>query len=149
MLMDALSTTSDEIIEGRVDINQAMYEVLMSVPNMPEDLAESITQTSAVGPDGEPLTDVIAARSTTGWLLIDGLTDLATMRQIAPHITVRGEVFRAQIVGYFEQGGPATRIECVVDGSESPPKVMFVRDLSNLGVGYRDRHLQPYRPLNE
>ena len=146
---DALSTTEDEYIDGRIDVNQARVEVLMTIPGMDVTTADTIVGSSAIGPDGEPLPDIVAHRATPGWLVMDGLIDIVKMRQLAPYMTTRGDVFRAQIVGYFEQGGPFTRLETVIDATEVPGKVTFLRDLSMLGKGFSDQHLQPYRFVAE
>jgi hypothetical protein len=53
-----------------------------------------------------------------------------------PFICGGGSVYRAQVVGYYESEGPASRIEVVIDGTEVRPRVVFWRDLSNLGRGY-------------
>jgi hypothetical protein len=58
------------------------------------------------------------------------------MKQIDKYITARGDVYRVQSVGYFDAGGPATRIEAVFDATALPPKVLFFRDLTELWAGY-------------
>lgn len=85
--------------------------------------------------DGAMATDV--TRQTTGWLLINGLTDQLTLRKLDRYLTVRGDVYRVISVGHFEQGGPLVRVEAVIDGTLQPPRVIFQRDLSHLGPGYR------------
>ena len=141
-LMDVLSTTSDPYIEGRVNVNQARRDVLLTIPGITEDLATSITASSMIGTNGEPLTEVISQRSTTGWLVQNGLVDLATMRQLDRYLTSRGDVFRVQVIGYYDLGGPFARIEALIDRTETPPKVTFYRDLNELGKGYPARMLQ-------
>jgi hypothetical protein len=55
---------------------------------------------------------------------------------LMPFVTGGGNVYRAQVIGYSDQGGPAVRIEAVIDATAKPPKIMFWRDLSHLGRGY-------------
>ncbi len=136
IVLDALTTTDSDVIEGRVNINQAKEEVLIGLPNFPETLAQAITLSRTQGANGEPANDLLNSQSTSAWLLFNGLADIATMRKIDQYITTRGDVFRLQSVGYFDSGGPATRLEAVLDATEQPPKIVFFRDLTELGAGY-------------
>lgn len=134
--LDAFTLTDDPFIEGRININQARFEVLMGVPEMTEGLAMDIVGSQMVGATGEPLDDATGLRSTTGWLVIEGLTDLPTLRKLDPYLTARGDVYRVQSVGFFEAGGPFSRLEAVIDATQIPPRVVFLRDLTQLGQGY-------------
>lgn len=136
LLLDALTIVDDQTIKGRINVNQASQEVLMGLPGMTEQLASAIMMSKSLGPNGEPTTDVMNTRGTTAWLLVEGLADVATMRQIDKYITSRGDVFRVQSVGFFDAGGPASRLEAVLDATQTPPKVVFFRDLTELGAGY-------------
>lgn len=142
-LIDTLSTTGDEYLEGRININQARREVLVGLPNMTEELADSIIAAHPVDANGAPLAEAIASHSTTGWLFLEGLVDIWTMRDLDPYLTTRGDVYRAQILGFFDGGGPVSRVEVIVDGTKNPPRVIFQRDLYDLGRGYTRLHLLP------
>ncbi len=136
VLLDTLSVSTGSL-DGRININQARKELLLGLPDMTTDLVDGIAAARPIASDGTPLTEQIALRATTGWLLIEGLTDLTTMRKLDRYITARGDVFRVQVVGHFDAGGPAVRLEAVIDATEKPPKIVFARDLSPLGPGYR------------
>jgi hypothetical protein len=58
------------------------------------------------------------------------------MRQLDPYVTGRGDVYRIQSLGYFDAGGPVTRLEAVLDATRQPPKLACLRDLTDLGRGY-------------
>jgi hypothetical protein len=135
MLFDAFSLGDAEFIEGRLNVNQAPYELLLGLPEMPPELAALIADESLTAANGAMVTDV--TRQTTGWLLINGLTDQLTLRKLDRYLTVRGSVYRAISVGHFDQGGPLVRVEAVIDGTLQPPRVVFQRDLTHLGPGYR------------
>ena len=135
-MIDLLTTTSEEYIIGRININEARPEVLYGIPGMTEELATSIVGSQMIGANGEPLEDAIASHATTGWLLMEDLVDLEQMRELDEWLTTRGDVHRAQVVGFFDEGGPFTRIEAVVDATQTPPAVVLMRDLSALGRGY-------------
>ena len=145
ILDDSFSHTDETVLYGRIDVNQARFEALMSIPAvdefgdqlMTEDLAMIISSSSGVGENGEALTDVIAGRTTPGWLLLEGFVDQPTMRLLGPWVTTRGDIYRAQILGYFDDGGPDTRLEVVFDSSQLPTAIIKAREFpSKLGLGY-------------
>ena len=140
LLLDALTVSSESVIRGRININQARKEVMLGVPGMPAGLPDSIVAARARTSGASGL-DLYA---TTGWLLIQGLVDLPTMRQLDGFLTTQGDVFRMQVVGHADRGGPVTRIEAVVDATEQIPRVIFQRSLGELGPGYRPNQLPPF-----
>ncbi len=143
-LFDALSVSDDPYIEGRINVNQARRDVLWGVPGMSEELVEAILEARAVDSEtGDSSADLQEQRATSGWLVIEGLVELETMRELDPFLTSRGAVFRMQVVGHYDAGGPFTRIEAVIDASGELPKVTFVRDLTELGKGYSYQLLIP------
>lgn len=132
-LLDALTVTTSTVIKGRININQASKEVLSSIPDMPANLPDQIISSRANRRAAGTAADYY---STTGWLLIEGLVDLPTMRLLDGFLTTRGEVYRMQIVGHADRGGPMVRIEAVVDASETVPRVRMLRNLAELGPGF-------------
>jgi len=118
---------------------------LLGVQQMTEEMVDEILAARAVdSKTGEPSSpDIQEQRATAGWLVIEGIVDLEGMRKIAPYVTSRGSVFRMQIVGHYDVGGPFTRLEAVVDASGDLPKITFVRDLTELGKGYSYQLLIP------
>ncbi len=138
-LMDALSTSADPFLEGRININQARREVLVGLPGMTPQIVDAIIAGQSI--DGSD--DLTMRRATTGWLLSDGLVDIWAMRSLDPYLTARGDVYRAQIIGYFDGGGPVSRVEVMIDATKRPPRISQFRDLSNLGRGYPRPLFQP------
>lgn len=143
LLFENFTTNAATSIDGRININEAREEVLLGLPYMPAELPASIVASRPLNADGTPVDDVIARRNTTGWLLLEGLADLTTMRRLDRYITVSGQVYRMQAVGRFTGRGPTARVEAVIDASETPPRIVFRRDLGNLGPGYRPEQLRP------
>jgi hypothetical protein len=70
------------------------------------------------------------------WLLADGHVDLATMKELMPYINSGGDVFRAEIVGYFGDGRGTSRAEAVFDTTLPLPKLLMWRSKSHLQTGY-------------
>ncbi|MFP6762247.1 MAG: hypothetical protein VB858_01475, partial [Planctomycetaceae bacterium] len=128
-ILDRLTVLDSDTISGRVNVNQARLETLLGIPNMPEDAAIAIAESSMID-DSSPL------RSTAGWLLAYGIVDLGTMVSLDRYVTGRGLIYRAQTVGYFGEGGGYTRLEATIDASEYPAKILSVSDLTSLGRGY-------------
>jgi len=139
--LDTLTTIDGPFREGRINVNQAREEVLLGVPGITEELVQAILGAQGFASTGEPLGDTTGTRTTIGWLLVEGLVELDQMRALEPYMTVRGGVYRAQVVGYFEEGGPFTRLEAVIDASELPPRLVGLRDLNDLGKGYSRQQL--------
>ena len=135
-LMEELSVKSTTYIEGRVNVNEAPREILMSIPNMTEELADGIVAGQMMSSTGESLAGQNSDRATSAWIYYNGLVDLAQLRQLDPYITTRGDVFRMQSVGYFETGGPFARVEALIDATFERPRILFQRDLTDLGRGY-------------
>lgn len=141
ILLETFTVTAGPYIEGRVNVNQARREVLLAIPNMPADVPDAIIASRPIGPDGQLRSSVSTLRETTGWLLVEGLVDLPTMRALDAFITARGDVYRVQSVGHFDKGGSTVRVEALIDATERPAKILFHRNLSRLGPGYRTDQL--------
>ena len=138
-LLDRLSTRADATLPGRININTARTEVLMGIPGLQADAVEAIIGAVA----NQSAADLTTTRATTGWLVTEGIIDLATMRQVDRFLTTRGDVYRVQSVGYFDDGGAVVRLEAVIDATQLPPRLVFFRDLTHLGRGYPRDYLIP------
>ena len=130
-LMENATTSTEETIKGRININQAPRAVLLCIPNMTSDMADSIISKRIE----DPKNDSDDHKYET-WPLCEGIIPLATMKKILPVITAGGKVYRAQILGSFEGGGPTARLEVILDASKSPTKVLFWKDMSRLPTGF-------------
>jgi hypothetical protein len=140
-LLDALTVVEGPELSGRINVNQARIEILLGIPDMTEEIAQAITSSPMIGAEGEANAEQATMRTNTGWLVSQGIVDLPTMVKLDRFLTGRGHVFRAQIVGFFEEGGGYTRIEATIDSTESPAKVVAVSDLTELGRGYTKTEL--------
>ncbi len=136
-LLDTISTSDDQFLDGRINVNQARRETLLSIPGMTESIADMIVS-KRLGADGTPISDSSGSRATAGWLVAEGAVDLPTMIKLDPYVTARGGIYRVQSIGYFDEAGPFTRLEAVIDTTQSnkPPAVIFLQDLTELGRGF-------------
>ncbi|NLY00452.1 MAG: general secretion pathway protein GspK [Rhodopirellula sp.] len=130
-LLDQTTVERSPVILGRVNVDLAPREVLQAVPGIDDSLADRIVSSRSSG-----LSDGDAGRRHALWLLTDGMVSLETMRQLLPFVTGGGEVYRAQIVGFFDHPGPSARIEVVIDATARPPRQVYWKDLKMLGPGY-------------
>lgn len=129
ILMDTLTTQEVEVMPGRINLNECPAELLYGIPLLPEEAIEGILETRDVNSDDPN-------RQFETWPLVEGLVTLDEMRLLTPLVTCGGDVFRAQVVGYFEQSGVSSRSEVIVDATTVNPKIVFWRDLSHLGRGF-------------
>jgi hypothetical protein len=130
-LMDNVTTVDAESIPGRININEAPYEILLGIPGMTEEIADQIINLRIA-----PNEDEDGSHGHEAWLLTEAVVTLDEMKSLLPFVCAGGDVFRAQIVGYFQGGGPSARAEVVFDATADTPRVLFWRDISHLGRGY-------------
>jgi len=115
--------------------------VLGSMP----DRSHDITLHSPGKTDGEQKFNISLAgpgvKATNAWLVMEGFCSANTMQGLDPYLTARGDVYRAQSVGYFDDGGPVVRLEAVIDAAVQPARILNIRDLSELGRGFTRQQL--------
>ncbi len=140
-LNDRFALSESTAVEGRINVNEAPYEVLVGLPNMTPHIAQAIVAGRVDG-SGQPFSES-PDRRTTAWLVAQDIVDLPTLRKLDRYLTARGDVFKVQSVGFFDGGGAFARIEAVIDGSVTPAKVMSYRDITDLGRGYAPSQLLP------
>ena len=129
IIMNALTTSDAESIPGRININECPAELLYGIPLLSVEQVEQILELREI--DSED-----PNRRYETWLMAEGIVTLQEMRTLVPLVTCGGDVYRAQIVGYMEQGGAAHRSEVVIDATTINPKVVAWRDMSHLGRGF-------------
>jgi DNA uptake protein ComE-like DNA-binding protein len=130
-LMDAITVNTAKTIPGRININQAPRLVLQAVPGMTEEMVNAILSQRDLQ-SGE--FDESLQHET--WLLSHGIVTLDEMKVLLPFITAGGDVYRAQIIGYFDLGEIAARAEVVIDATKASPRILSWKDISHLGRGY-------------
>ena len=130
-LMDSVTVNPAKTVPGRININQASATILSGIPGMTEDIVEQIITRREVAPSADK-----PGRQHETWLLAEGVCTMDEMRMLMPFINAGGDVYRAQVVGYYQGGQAASRGEVVFDASTAAPRVLFWRDVSHLGRGY-------------
>jgi len=122
-LLDETTVDSEPVIYGRVNINLAPLTVLRAIPGMDSYLAVQIVAARQQAPDAPE-------RQHPAWPLLEGIVDLPTMRALLPYLTTGGDVYRAQIIGYFDQKGPQLRAEVVIDATVAPARLVYFKQLN-------------------
>lgn len=141
-VLDSLTTHHGLSREGRLNINLAPRELLLGIPGIDEPLADVIIAAQPWHAAGTPVDSKVNPRTTTAWLLIEGHVDVAKMRQLDRYIAARGDVYRGQIIGYFDAGETVTRLEAVIDATYDVPRVVSLQDLTSLGPGVTRQQLK-------
>jgi hypothetical protein len=131
VMMDKFTINEATTIPGRININQASATVLTGIPGMTPDMVSEILSRREYEPGDEKLNH----RHET-WILAEAIVTLDEMRALMPYICGGGDVYRAQVVGYFQGGEAASRAEVIFDASTTTPRILFWRDTSHLGRGY-------------
>jgi hypothetical protein len=131
LLMENVTVNPSKTIPGRININQATRTVLLGIPGISEEIVDAILSSRSYEID----TDRPNHRHET-WILVEGIVTLDQMKQLMPFVNAGGDVYRAQIVGYFQGGEASNRAEAVFDATGTSPRLLFWRDISHLGRGY-------------
>lgn len=130
LLMENVTVNPAQTIPGRININQAPAAVLMGIPGMTEEKVMAIMDARSFEDADSP------NRQHETWLLVEGIVTLTEMKQLMPFVNAGGDVYRGQVVGYFQGGQASSRAEAVFDATTAAPRLVFWRDISHLGRGY-------------
>jgi hypothetical protein len=131
-LLDEVTTTQSTELPARVNVNTAPAAVLATLPGLADADVQAILQhrpslSSSDAPD--------QTYQTPAWLItVAGLTP-TKMRALEKYVTTRAQVYRGQILATFDGGGPSARVEAVIDANGGRPRVVYYRDLTELGKG--------------
>ena len=140
-LLDHVTVLPLPILRGRINVNLAPAPVLKAIPGMDAGLAERI-----VSARGQTNAGSNSGRRQPVWLLFERIVDLPRMKALLPYLTCGGDVYRAQIVGFFDSQGPAARAEvvfdahanaasaCVCQRSKDPGTRLLLGDAGRRGV---------------
>jgi len=132
LLFDKCCLSDDYEIPARININTCPADILLAL-GINEADAEKLIQYRPT-PDMDPST--IPYFKTPAWLITEAEMTPTTVKIFANYITTYSQVYRFQVVGYFEFRGPQVRLEVVVDANNGRPRILYWRDLTDLGKGY-------------
>jgi hypothetical protein len=125
-LLDLFTTEKKDFFEGLVNVNTASAAVLATLPGIDMPLAESIVSTREdLSPD---------RLATIAWLYQEGVVNAEKFKEIAPFLTARSYQFHFDVIGYGMPSGRYRVLEVVVDVAPSAPRVVYLRDITRLGL---------------
>lgn len=153
-VLDVFTTSDDEFLPGRVDVNRASAEVLACVPGVtPEQAGAIVERRESVNPD---------ERMLPSWVVLEGLLSPEDFVLAAPHLAARSMQWRVRLEVGLERGGeeasfddsapmsiddliasweepleePALEhrmvVEAVIDVASSRARVAYMRDVTLL-----------------
>ncbi len=130
LLLDKTTTRTGFEMTPRVNVNTAPPEVLAALPGL---AAEDVDGILAVRGSQAP-TD--PATTTAAWLVTQANLTPSKFQSLEKYVTGMTMTYRVQSVGYFGQGGPVARVEAVIDTNQGHPRIVYYRDLSDLGHSF-------------
>jgi hypothetical protein len=135
-VLDKLTTSDEPARGGRININTATRPVLLSVPNLTEVKADQIITMRESEVDR-----TISPQRHAVWLLASSVVTLEEMKQLDQFITAGGDVYSAQIVGFFDGLPARSRAQVLFDRTEATTLIVGWEDLSQLGPGFSAANL--------
>jgi type II secretory pathway component PulK len=133
LIFDKTSSKQELELTPRVNINTAPREILEAFPGITEEQVSHILEVRP-GPDVDA--SQAAIYRTPAWLITEAGLEPAIVKAFEPFVTTKSQVYRLQVVGYYELGGPTVRLEAVIDTNNGRPRILYWRDLTELGRGF-------------
>ncbi len=134
-LLDAATVGTSYDLTPRVNVLTAPPEVLAALPGLAQADADAIAAArEGVVSGGAFATD--PAATTAAFLVTQANLAPAKFQALEKYVTGRTMVYRVHSVGYFGKGGPVARAEAVIDTNEGHPRIVYYRDLTDLGRGF-------------
>lgn len=133
ILLDKVTTKQQTEIPARVNINTASRAVLAALPNLEDADVQAILDHRPV-PGATDTPDPIF--NTPAWLITEANLPVSKLQALEQYITGQSQVYRVQALGYFDGGGPTARLEAVIDTNAGRPRIVYFRDLTEIGKGF-------------
>ncbi len=121
---DKLTTSSAKTLPGLVNVNTAPKEVLMCLPGLVEDDADALVAYRTNNSTSDDL-------NTIAWV-----TEVLTQAKatgIGQYITVHTNQYSADILAVSGNGRAYKRYKAVIDTQQSPPRVIYWKDITHFG----------------
>ena len=129
-LDEHVTLTGEQRIRIRINVFEAPFAVLMTIPTMTESVAQGILSARADRSRVSQNRRMSQPRQRSIAELIErGLVDIAGLRQLAPFITDQGDVFRGVAIGQMTGEKRAVGIRFAIDGTYAQPRLMSLQDL--------------------
>ena len=123
------------MLSSRVNVLLATPEVLSAVPGIEASLAQAIVQKRGEI-QGSP-----EDQRSVGWLLGHQLVDLSTMERLAPYLTMGGNVYSGQVIGFRDDYSAFYRCTAILS-AVGQPKALQIERWHAWGRGFQSIELR-------
>jgi type II secretory pathway component PulK len=134
LFLDQTTTSSESDLPARINFATASQTVLNALPMLSEADVQAIVAARPAWSTLNAAPDPIF--STPAWLITEAKLSPATLQAAERYTTSRSFTYSFQSIGYFDGGGPTTRLEAVIDTNYGRPRIVHLRDLSETGKGF-------------
>ena len=131
VLLNTTTQSASKPPLGRINVNTATMTVISTLPGLNQTDIAAIVAAQQSNLTSSQSSDPVY--QTTAWLYTDAQITAAKMAALDSYITATTQVYRIQSIGYFAKGGPVARVEAVVDINQGQPRILYYRDLTDLG----------------
>lgn len=138
---DGATIQRSHVLTGRISVKSAPREILMAVPELTADQVDQIIVNREGDSPGSQQPNV--SRIHSYWLVEEDILDVKTFERVSSFLTMGGDVFGAQIVGYYTDDAPSHRIDVIVDGTDRCSRPVYYSDLTRYGRGFMLDQLAP------
>ncbi len=136
LLLDKTSASTGYELSPRINVNTAPREVMLALPGLVESEVDNLISIRAGLTPNEPGT------LSGAWIVTQANLSADKFKNIEKYISGRTYTYRIHSVGYFgKAGGAVARVEAVVDVALGKPRILYYRDLTDLGRGFPDANL--------
>ena len=132
-VLDRTTTSPDNDLPARVNVNTAPPPVLAALPGIQPNEVQAILDHR---PSRANAGAADAIFNTPAWLMFEAGISSARVKGWEKYITARSQVYRVNAIGSYERGGPTARVEAVIDTNGGRPRIVYRRDLTELGIGF-------------
>lgn len=129
-LLDKTTTKTAYELNPRINIATAPEDLIKVLPGLTaDDVAAAIAARVNIVP-GSP------EYLTGAWLVTQAGQKPEIFQQLERFVTGQSMVYRVQSIGYFANNGTVSRVEAVIDTNAGKPRIVYYRDLTELGGGF-------------
>jgi type II secretory pathway component PulK len=140
LVLDKLTTQKATELPARVNVLTAPAKVLATLPGITDTDVQAITGKRPSSASTDPVDPIF---QTPAWLMTDANLTADKLKALERYITSRSQTYRVQVLGYYDSGGPTARVEAIIDTNNGRPRVIYYRDLTELGKGFDLQTGQP------
>jgi len=134
LLLDKCTTSKATDLRPRVNFMTAPPTVLNALKGVTGMTDQDVQTILDKRPAPDKASDPVY--KTAAWLVTEANVPVTTLRKMDPYLTGATQVYRIQSIGYSDGGGPTARVEAVIDTNMGRPRIVYWRDLTELGRAF-------------